>query len=85
MDKELLDFIKDTSQALGGIQSTLVGVKDDIKELKENCKKIPKLEIGLTNHLSVHDKLSKRFIYPLSVAVGSGIILGFLHYIVKIF
>jgi len=67
MHTNLLDFMITTSEALGRIEATQEDCKRDLETMKTLCVTIPLIERGLNNHLTTHDKISKRLFYPVVV------------------
>ena len=85
METRLLEFITETTKSLGRIEAFQEIAQKERSELKIQCDKIPRIETGLNNHLTAHNRLKNLFIYPLSVSIGSGMVIAFLHYICKLF
>jgi len=69
LDAQLIDFMTETAKSLGEIKATQRAMKEDITEMKEQCKEIPTMKQSLTNHLSTHDKLKNRLLYPIFVGI----------------
>lgn len=85
MDKQLLEFMTQTTKSLGRIEAYQETTNKDMAELKVQCDKIPLIEQGLNNHLSSHNRLKNGFMYPVSATLVAGIILSVLHWIFKVF
>ena len=82
---DLERFMIETKETLAKILVTQENVVENIKEMKPLCSKIPLMEQGLNNHLTAHDKLKNRILYPiftgLVIVIGGGFIKYVLHWI----
>jgi len=77
----LIEFMTETAESLGEIKSSQREIQQDIKDFRPAVDKIPLIEKGLNNHLSSHNALKKYFMWPVSVAVGGGLILALLRFL----
>lgn len=71
----LVEFMTKTATTLGRIEALQDDCKQDLLEMKISCATIPKIEIGLSNHLATHDRISKRFFYPIVVILAASTII----------
>lgn len=55
------------------IDERLTNMQEDLVDVKKSCKKIPKIEINLTNHLTKHEKIDGR-IWKLFLVVFASIL-----------
>jgi len=64
-----LDFREKVIVSLTKIEYALDQNTKDHVEIKEAVAKIPKMEIGLNNHLSTHSNIKNYVYYPILVAI----------------
>ena len=85
LTQQQLEFMLNTTETLTRIEANQVRNIKDVAELCKVCAKIPTIEVGLNNHLATHDKFKTRVTYSIIVAVSSGLILSFVHFVIKLF
>lgn len=83
--KAVLATIPIIEKSLALIEQDNRELKDDLKDLKLGTDKIPKMEIGLNNHLHAHDILRKSFYYPVAVIIAIAILGVLGRLVLKVF
>jgi hypothetical protein len=83
--KTILSKIPTIESALALNEKDHAEIKSDLKELKIVSDKIPKMEIGLNNHLHSHDLIKKSVYYPVLVVVILTFLGLFCKLVLKVF
>ena len=85
LEDRLINFMQGTAGTLGRIETHQENMQRDLSEIRPKVEKIPLIERGLNNHLESHNTLSRYFLWPTTVGVLGGVVLGLLKYVFRVF